>query len=301
MFNFKTIAVSLLVVLLLLPSSSASEEHTVNWSKDSYSLTVKKWSSALSRVSSIESTTYIRKQLYGEDSLHTAGHRDVIYWIPATTDLSKPFIVLLWFHGHWGYDENRTFVTRTLKQLVPEAQEGVNFVLVLPEMPWTVHGKTPTKRNSLIWTKKGQFLEFIDETYSLLSKHNNGKPLGEIDYRIVGHSAGGSTIKRLGITGDLCKIEPSMVVWSDSSYGAWLDNAWDGCLKDSSAQVGVYVHIGGKPWRSLKRFLSRFNKKDLPTNLKFGMMGKGWSHKKIGDNIVDLSDILNTEGYQCHQ
>ena len=161
-----------LFVLLLFPTSVSSQDHTVNWSADTYALTVKKWSNALSRVSSVESTTYIRKQLYGEDKLHATGHRDVIHWIPSGTDLSKPFIVLIWFHGHWGYDENRTFVTRTLKQLVPKAEEGVNFVLVLPEMPWTVHGKTPTKRNSLIWTKKGQFLEFIDETYlSLLKMH----------------------------------------------------------------------------------------------------------------------------------
>jgi len=298
--NFRNIVI-FLIVLFFIPASVSSEEHTVNWSKDAYSLTVKKWSNALNRVSSVESTTYIRKQTHGEDKLHATGHRDVIYWIPATTDLSKPFIMIIWFHGHWGYDEDRTFVTRTLKQLVPKAEDGVNFVLVLPEMPWTVHGKTPRKRNSLIWTKKGQFLEFIDEAHSLLSKHNQGKRLGEVDYRIVGHSAGGSTIKRLGITGDLCKIDPSVVVWSDSSYGAWLENAWDGCLKDSCTLVSAYVHVGGPPWRSLNRFLNRFRKKDLPVNLKFSMMGKGWSHKKIGDNIVDLSNILNKEGYECQQ
>ena len=300
MLNFRNIVI-FLIVLFFIPASVSSEEHTVSWSKDAYNLTVKKWSNALNRVSSVESTTYIRKQLHGEDKLHATGHRDVIYWIPATTDLSKPFIMIIWFHGHWGYDENRTFVTRTLKQLVPKAEAGVNFVLVLPEMPWTIHGKTPRKRNSLIWTKKGQFLEFIDEAHSLLSKHNQGKRLGKADYRIVGHSAGGSTIKRLGITGDLCKIDPSMVVWSDSSYGAWLENAWDGCLKDSCTLVSVYVHVGGPPWRSLNRFLNRFRKKDLPANLKFSMMGKGWSHKKIGDNIVDLSNILNKEGHECQQ
>lgn len=298
MFNFRNVVkvIVLLIILFLFTSSSASEEHTVNWSGDSYGLTVKKWSNALNKVSSIDSTTYIRKQLYGEDKLHLAGHRDVIYWIPATTDLSKPFISLIWFHGHHGYDEKRTFVTRTLKQLVPKAEQGVNFVLVLPEMPWTVHGRTPTKRNSLIWTEKGQFLEFIDEAYSLLSEHNEGKPLGKIDYRIVGHSAGGSTIKRLGITGDLCKIDPSMVVWSDSSYGLWLQNAWDGCLGDNrNIMVKVFVAKGDSPWRRAKQFMGKF--KNPPKNLELHVKKKPkWSHKRVGDNIVDLSGILEKEG-----
>lgn len=288
------------VALLLVSLPSLAQEHSVVWENGVYPKTVSKWTSALSKTSDIDSTTYIRKQLHGEDRLHSAGHRDVIYWIPKSTNLSEPFVMLIWFHGHYGYVEERTFISRTLGQIVPKVDEA-NFVLVLPEMPWSVHGKTPTKRNSLIWTKKGQFLEFIDVAHSVLYNHNGEKDLGRVEYRVVGHSAGGSTIKRLAITGDLCKLGPSMVVWSDSSYGRWLDDAWNGCLSKSKTLVDVYVHIGGKPHKNLKRFLRFFNKKNLPENLNFSMMGKGWSHKKIGDGIVDLSGVLDMEEYRCQQ
>ena len=269
------------------------QTHTVTWEKGVYKKTTKKWINALSESGGVNSTSYINKQLGGKDKLHAVKHRDSIVWIPNSTNLSEDFIMLIWFHGHGGYDEKRTFNDRTLKQIVPKAQEGKRFVLVLPEMPWTVHGRTPTKRNSMIWTKPGDFLSYIESVKSVLVKHNSGQKLGKIDNRIVGHSAGGSTIKRLGITKDLCRLNPTMVVWSDSSYGRWLANAWDGCLRDrSDIFVKVFVVRGDSPWKRATQFMGEFQ--DPPENLQLFVMNRPrWSHKLIGNNIVDLSGVLD--------
>lgn len=276
---------------LWLPA--AGQTHTVTWEKGVYKQTTKKWVNALNKSGGVNSTTYINKQLGGKDKLHAVKHRDSIVWIPASTDLQKPFTMLIWFHGHWGYDEQRTFNDRTLKQIVPKARSGKNFVLVLPEMPWTVHGSTPTKRNSLIWTKTGDFLAYVQHVKSILRVHNFNFELGEIDYRIVGHSAGGSTIKRLGITGDLCKLNPTMVVWSDSSYGPWLRKAWDGCLNSNpQTLVKVFVAHGDSPWLRATQFMGEFQ--DPPPNLQlFVKRRPKWSHKLIGNNIVKLSGVLD--------
>ncbi len=292
------------IVLSTSLAFSQTIVHTVHWEKSVNKKVVKEWAGSLDKVSTVSSTTYIRKKVGGKDKLHRSGHRDVIVWIPATTDLTKNFVVVLWFHGHYGYVPHRTFEDRTLEQFVPLAKSK-NFVVVIPEMPWSVHTKTPTKRNSRVWQKSGIFLNFIFQIESILIEHNikkllegamNAKvaarPLGKPDYKIVGHSAGGSTIKRLGINGDLCKLKPSLVVWSDSSYGEWLDNAWDGCLKDHpNISVKVFVRKGGSPWRQAIRFLGQFQ--DPPQNLKLYVMRKGWSHKLIGNNAVKLSNILN--------
>jgi hypothetical protein len=194
--------------------------------------------------------------------------------------------------------EDRTFVNRTLKQLDPftSGDKHKNFILVLPEMPWSVHTKTPTKRNSLLWMKKGDFLSFIQQTEETLSEHlrqtNRHSELGDIDYRIVGHSAGGSTIKRIGMTGDLCELNPSMVVWSDSSYGPWLKLAWDGCLKNNNnIMVKVFVAHGDAPWRRATQFMGQFQ--GPVSNLQLHVMRKPkWSHKLIGHNVVKLSNIM---------
>jgi hypothetical protein len=278
--------------LFIFPTLANSKtSHEINWESGVNIKVVKSWAKSLSKVSNIQSTTYIRKKIGGEDNLHRSGHRDVIVWVPETTDLSKNFVLILWFHGHWGYVPHRTFEDRTLKQLVPLATSK-NFVLVIPEMPWSVHTSTPTKRNGDLWQKPGEFLQFIDQVHSILRRHAGASVLGNIDHRIVGHSAGGSTIKRLGITGDLCRLSPSMVVWSDSSYGSWLNLAWNGCLKDHpNIQVKVFVAKGDTPYRRAKMFISQF--KEKPKNLKlFTMRKPKWSHKLIGNKIVNISQLL---------
>ncbi len=287
------------VVLSTSLAYSQTVVHTVNWEKGVNKKLVKEWASSLDKASNVSSTTYIKKKVGGKDKLHRNGHRDVIVWVPETSDLTKDFIVIMWFHGHWGYVPKRTFENRTLKQFVPLSITS-NFVLVIPEMPWSVHTSTPTKRNSLLWEKPGKFLKFVKQVEDLLFIHAKNKAvdvtgtrarLGKIDYRIVGHSAGGSTIKRLGITGDLCELNPSMIVWSDSSYGKWLDDAWEGCLKDRpDILVKVFVQKWLSPWRNATRFLGQFQ--GPRKNLELHVKNKGWSHKLIGDNIVKLSDLL---------
>lgn len=294
----KQFTLLMLVFLSVSPAFSQTTVHTLHWEQGVNKKVVKEWALSLNKTSSVSSTTYILKKSGGKDKLHRTGHRDVIVWIPSTADLTKDFITVIWFHGHWGYVPSRTFEDRTLKQFVPLTPTK-NFVLVIPEMPWSVHTPTPTKRNSQLWLKPGDFMEFVDQIYSVLFNHLNLSaktilPLGDIDYRIVGHSAGGSVIKRLGITGDLCRLSPSLVVWSDSSYGSWLKNAWDGCLKDHpNILVKVFVQKWLSPWRNTIKFLGEFQ--GPPPNLEMYVKNKGWSHKLIGNNIVKLSDLLGKE------
>jgi len=284
----------LFFMCLTLPTLLVAQNSEINFGKTTNKNVIKEWIGSIYKISNIDSTTYIAKKSGGKDLLHRYGHRDVIVWIPGSTDLTKDFIVVFWFHGHWGYVPHRTFQDRTLKQFLPYAQsneKSKNFVIVIPEMPWSIHTSTPTKRNSKVWLKSGDFMKFVDQIEGIMITHNNGVRLAKIDYKIIGHSAGGSVIKRLGITGDLCKLNPSMVIWSDSSYGRWLDNAWDKCLKDTNIKVKVFVYKGGPPFLNATRFLGQFQ--DPSTNIELHVMGKGWSHKLIGNNVVKLSGILD--------
>ena len=152
----------------------------------------------------------------------------------------------------------------------------------------------------MLWLKKGDFLDFVNQVKNKIFRHAEkglsdveearGR-FGKIDYRIVGHSAGGSTIRRLGITGDLCRLAPSMIVWSDSSYGTWLKDSWYGCLKDHpNILVKVFVQKWLSPYNNANKFLDSLELK--PPNLELHVKNKGWSHKLIGDNIVEISGLL---------
>ena len=282
-----------MMCLLCSATSASAENYTLDIEAGVYHKTVSKWARSLHHVGGVNSTTYIRKLEGGKDRLHAAKHRDVVYWIPGTTDLSKPFIMLIWFHGHYGYDQQRTFVDRTLAQMVPKALEGKNFVLVLPEMPWSVHGRTPTKRNGKIWTKPGEFNNFVKKSVDLVANHHGNsscddmqcKPLGAIDYRIVGHSAGGSTISTVGSTGDLCLLNPTRIVWSDSTYGRWLERANSGCLQEF--QTDVFINGHKSTATSPRRFVKTYEGRNTTIHQK------KLSHKLIGNNIIKLSGILD--------
>ena len=285
---------SLLFVLLLVGCSSAhalESENKIVVDDNVPKIIVKQWTKSVNKISTVNSTSYIVRKSGGKDSLHRKKHRSAIIWVPETTSLSKDFTVVFWFHGHWGYVPHRTFEDRTLKQFVP-LTSSKNFVVVIPEMPWSVHTKTPTKRNSRLWTKRGDFLKFVDQVYSVLYNHNLGKDLGDIDYKVVGHSAGGSTIMRLAITGDLCKISPSLVVWSDSSYRGWLDRAWKGCLsKNPHIRVEVLVAKHDWPYKHATRFMKQFGK-NPPKQVNLQVFKRPMTHKLIGNNAVRLSNLL---------
>jgi len=290
----------ILFFLVFLISPSAMSQNSVDFEDKVNPSVVKDWVGSLFRAKAASSKTYIVKKSGGEDDLHKMKHRDVVIWIPGSSDLTKEFVAVLWFHGHWGYVPARTFEDRVLKQFIPLAHSR-NFVIIIPEMPWSVHTRTPTKRNSKVWTKPGDFINFISQVEKLLFRHMTSrvgyatrteKRLGKIDYRIIGHSAGGSTIKRLGITGDLCTLNPSMVIWSDSSYGSWLDDAWNGCLKDHpDISAKVFVKKGGPPWKNAMRFFKKT--RNMSSNIRLYVKGKGWSHKLIGNNIVKLSGVVD--------
>jgi len=293
-----------IVLVCFLPVSAFSQiQHSIQFDKGVYKPSVIRWIDALNKYSNVSSTTYITKKIGGKDSLHRKKHRDLIVWIPKTTDLSKDFKVILWFHGHRGYIRHRTFEDRILKQFSPQAIKGKQFVVVLPEMPWSINTKTPTKRNGELWQEPGDFLKFVEQVGEILINHAMNTTLkgnkvtldhlrlGKIDYRVVGHSAGGSTIATIAHTGDLCKIKPTMVVWSDSSYGNWLAKAWDGCLENAGIPTEVFVRKGGSPNRRAVELLGQFQ--GQPEFLHLHVKSYPWSHKKIGNNIVELSGVLD--------
>jgi hypothetical protein len=283
----------LLTLMFVIMSTNYSNAavHSVNWDLQTNRKVVKHWIDALEKVPDISSTTYMRKCVGGKDSLHKSKHRELIVWIPDETDLNKEFTVVVWFHGHRGYDKVRTFEDRILKQFSDQSKLK-NLVIVIPELPWSIHTSTPTKRNGMVWTNPGDFLKFIDQVNDILIFHNAGRTVKKPEYRIVGHSAGGSVIARLAKTGDLCQINPALIVWSDSSYGQWLKSSWNGCLGTrSDILTRVFVLEGDSPWKRAMSFMGEFKIK--PTNLKvFVMRRPQWSHRLIGNNIVKLSKLL---------
>ena len=95
--------------------------------------------------------------------------------------------------------------------------------------------------------------------------------------------------------GSLCQAKPESIVFSDASYGHWLDAAWNGCIKNATTDLHVLVRKWDKPHINAKRAMKNINRASSTskTNIHYQILDrKQWSHGNIGDNVFILSDIF---------
>ena len=105
----------------------------------------------------------------------------------------------------------------------------------------------------------------------------------------IGHSAGGSVFKAAALSGDLCKVNPDMVVWSDSTYGNWFNVAWSRCLHKGGSNVVVLIRKWTKTWKSFRSFSKKSNPSIFLDVKYYG--GKIY-HKTIGDNAIQFAEVF---------
>ena len=221
------------------------------------------------------------------DSKHRFKKRSTLIFVPKKHDLKKDTDVIIWLHGHWGFNK---FYTRILRHVDDIYSSGRNAIIIAPELPWSAWTKTPTRRNGTgPFRNFEEYLIWKSNVIKILSK-NFGIKEGRIskDTLIYGHSAGGSAVKSMAIVGALRDIQPSAIIFSDSSYGKWLDVTYDYYIKyHPEVKVYVMTALGGSPRRNAKRFLK--GKKIIKDNIIHMMMPSGWTHKRIGDNCLLMS------------
>ena len=209
------------------------------------------------------------------------------------SDNARPddLTVVFWFHGCNGYSE-RTFKTRLDRQFARLRQMNHSYAVVIPELYWSKNTTTRCGRQSKSFRKKNDLVNFVNSSLSkinyLLSK--KGKLLIESPRIVfVGHSAGGSVFKATAISGDLCKINPDYVVWSDSTYGNWFNSAWSNCLSKGNSRVVVLIRKWTATWKSFKKFAVR---KSPPEFLEIKYYRGKIYHSTIGDNALEFAEVF---------
>ena len=273
--NPKILFVSFLVLFSLGPNDSFSRSTEAIWSKETRALR-------------IEGQT--RTWHYRADRLNVNKKSEALLFLPKH---SKPdyMTLVFWFHGCNGYSD-RTFDTRLALQLKKLHDANRSYALIVPELLWSKNTKTTCSRQGRSFRKPGELVSFVDDSISRINTlmASSGREL-LVDPRIVfvGHSAGGSVFKAAALSGDLCKINPSAVVWSDSTYGKWFDTAWNKCLKRGNSEVVVLIRKWTKTWKSFRSFSRN---KTLPDFLDVKYYSGKIYHSTIGDNALEFADVF---------
>ena len=224
------------------------------------------------------------------DSYHKDKKRKTILAVPASVR-PDDLTLIVWFHGLNGFSE-KTF-ERVFSQVKRLADDGKSVAVVIPEMPWSSMTKTPRSRQGRIWKKKDQFKRFLNEAMTILDKKvtklTGHKPINT-EVIIVGHSAGGSAIASASREGSLCDSRVTHVVWSDASYGSWLEKAHLGCLKDSKITQKVIVRKWDSPHKNALKFYKNY--KNIENHDFIVLNRRKYTHGAIGDNALELSKLF---------
>lgn len=216
------------------------------------------------------------------DRKHQNGKRDTIIFVPSQYDNKKPTDVLVWLHGHVGFNK---FKTRILRHLDKLYNRGLNPVVIAIEQPWSYWTSTRTSRNGTgPFRRPGEFERWMDTVLEILKRYD--VPVEQLSSRnitLYGHSAGGSGIMSMARSGALGIMKPGKIVFSDSTYGRWFDVVYREYLAaNPETEVFVLTQRHGPPWRSMMRFLG--SNKNVSENIHH--IPLRWTHKKIGDNCL---------------
>ena len=227
------------------------------------------------------------------DNKHRNKRRDTIIAAPLSTDFAKPVDLIFWFHGLGGFGAH-DFENRILTHLTVPPMTSNNFVVVIPEMPWSQNTRTPRARQGRAFAKKGDWATFVASvkrqivlhldpgtTVTHVCRTTNNCALKEGNTILIGHSAGGSTLKALAKSSAL-NTTPRLtrVVFSDASYGRWLDSTWRALKRQPRTELIVLTQKYGKPAKSVKRL---FRHSSGASDTIALVVYKDFSHKDIGD------------------
>ncbi len=284
--NAKTI-LKLLVVFLLAAIPAAAGDNTYN--DNVYSKTTRGWKQAI-KEHSLGGTSWLGvMQGNGDvDSKHKNKARATLIYVPATFNRLQPFELVFFFHGLNGF---KKLNGRVGNSIIAMEKQDRNFVLVIPEMPWSANTSTTRSRQGYAWSGRRHenlniFYDCVIET--LQSKFYIDPNVRQIT--MIGHSAGGSALKAAARSGALDQIRPDLIVFSDAGYGTWTDQTWDHFTARSGTRFVLMVREGDTPHRNTVRFLRRF-RYQVPGNIRLIVYPRNkWSHTRIGNNSMILSN-----------
>lgn len=187
--------------------------------------------------------------------------------------------IIVWFHGMNGFDKDE-FEERTAPSIKWLVQEKKSFTWIHPELPWSTRLIEPHGQHA--WNQKNSFEKFVRAALKVIPETNK-----KINLVIVGHSRGGKAIAEAAKTGGLCNLNPTWVVWSDASYGDWLDKAWNSCLNKQPIRTEIWYLKGTGTQASVKRIEKSNNQL-----LEIHLLTAPWYHGKVGNSAIKMTEAL---------
>ena len=313
-----------ILALLLTPATSTSKisaNEIVVTTNNTHQKTKTLWSDVYRELTennqSIRGGTFIGP-LDGNgirDKLHKNGSRDTIIFVPQGVSFEAPVDLVFFFHGLNGF-KKRDFKTRVLRHTIALKASNPNYIVIIPEMPWSKYTSTPRGRQGRVFSRKNEFSTFLDSTIAVIVAifdpsdvranmciRKNTCKLNIGDTILIGHSAGGSALKSISKSGGMDELYTKFnaravkVIFSDAGYGRWTDVAWKyfKLKTNTPTEFLLLTRKWDTPYNNTKRFLKKFRNK--PNNIRHVAFNrKTITHGGIGDQALKWTYELQESG-----
>ena len=286
-----------LALLVVAPAHADEKSHVLIDGYDgAYQKSVERWQGAISKhdISGVSFVGRIPGNGY-KDRHHRNGSRDTIIFLPAGLTPEKPVEVIYFFHGLGGFGK-RDFEARLAPSIKKMMHQRRNFILIVPELPWSSNTDTPRGRQGKAWQDKDgtTLVRFFLHVRHLF---HVGLEIPVFDMNpivtIVAHSGGGGALKTVARAKVLEVLRPDVIVMSESSYGNWASQIWKHYVKDHPDCKFVFLLLkGSEPYQRTTRLLKKIGPEQQ--NIKVKLYNRPqFSHMKVGDiSLVDSAEFV---------
>lgn len=179
-----------------------------------------------------------------------------IIWYSNSTDFGQQWELMYFFHGLNEFTQ-KTFEEQIAPQISTAVAQGRNFVLVMPELPWSKNfgGKrqhsafNPSVVGNILdgGSQNKRFRKYHAEIMKRLNELHGKKKLTPNLVSIYAHSAGGGALKYAAKSGCLKSVGVERLFLSDCDYMGVTKSVWDEYVKTNKNVWMTCMTRKGKP------------------------------------------------------
>ena len=214
--------------------------------------------------------------------------RSNIIWYSNSTDFKQPWELMYFFHGLNEFT-GKTFEKQIAPQISTAVSQGRNFVLVMPELPWSkaFGGK---RQKGAFRPGSTSFKKYHTEILNNIKLiTGNSKAVTPSFISICAHSAGGGALQNAANDKSLNKIKPNKLFLSDCDYMGATKAVWNNYAKAETNVWMTSLTTSGKTRKNTEAVFNSMSADDKKRELYHIKTKK--SHFACGANsMITVSD-----------
>ena len=224
-----------------------------------------------------------------DDTAYKASRSNII-WYSNSTDFKQPWELMYFFHGLNEFT-SKTFEKQIAPQISTAVSQGRNFVLVMPELPWSkaFGGKRQKGAFKPGSTSFEKYHTEILNNIKLIA--GSSETITPSFIAIYAHSAGGGALQNAANDQSLKKIKPNKLFLSDCDYMGATKAVWNNYAKAETNVWMTSITTDGKTRKNTEAVFNSMSAEDKKRELYHIKTKK--SHFACGANcIITISDEL---------